>query len=292
MVVRSPNTTSAGRPFDQSTICRDVVGRVIGDDDRSDQQRARVHILRYLDLLLSRTANWVELETDLMALVLRSQTEWRNSSSPNLKRMVRAMGVRPHAFGRFVTAIVALIALGTCLVFAQTSTATILGVALNTSGALVPGVSITVKHTESGLTRTATSSGTGSYIVPFLPVGPYEITTNMPGFKQVVRTGINLVVGQEAVVNLTLEVGANAEQVTVTQEAPLVNTMLSSTSGLITEQQVKDLPLNGRNIDPALNAGVVNNTSNTAGWLSFSVAGHRQENNRFLINGIDWVGGD
>ena len=109
MVVRSPNTTSAGRPFDQSTICRDVVGRVIGDDDRSDQQRARVHILRYLDLLLSRTANWVELETDLMALVLRSQTEWRNSSSPNLKRMVRAMGVRPHAFGRFVTAIGALI---------------------------------------------------------------------------------------------------------------------------------------------------------------------------------------
>src|SRR5213593_2411676 len=192
--------------------------------------------------------------------------------------MVRAMGVRPRAFGRFVTAMVAWVALGTCLVFAQTSTATILGVVRDTSGALVPGVGITVKHTESGLTRTATSSEKGGYTVPFLPVGPYELTTVMPGFKQQVRRGINLFVGQEAVVNLTLEVGANAEQVTVTQEAPLVNATLASTSGLITEQQVKDLPLNGRNIDPALNAGVVNNTSNTAGWLSFSVAGHRQEN--------------
>src|SRR5439155_19283898 len=57
--------------------CRDVVGRVIADDDQSDQQRARVHILRYLDLLLSRAANWVELEADLMASVLRSQTELR-----------------------------------------------------------------------------------------------------------------------------------------------------------------------------------------------------------------------
>src|SRR5213593_2487314 len=110
--------------------------------------------------------------------------------------MVRAMGVRSHAFRRFVTAIVALIALGTWLVFAQTSTATILGVVRNTSGALVPGVSITVKHIESGLTRTATSSGRGGYIVPFLPVGPYEITTIMPGFKQQVRRGINLFVGQ------------------------------------------------------------------------------------------------
>jgi len=75
-----------------------------------------------------------------------------------------------------------------------------------------------------------------------LPVGAYEITNNHAGFKQQVRSGINLVVGQEAVVNLTLEVGAIAEQVTVTEEAPLVNTTTSSTSGVITEQQIKELP--------------------------------------------------
>src|SRR5213596_1004817 len=213
--------------------------------------------------------------------------------------MVRRMGVSLRPFERFViTAIVVLIALATTSQsFGQTSTATILGVVKDASGALIPGVSISVKHTESGLTRTAISSERGGYSMPLLPVGAYEITTTMPGFKQAVRTGINLVVGQEAVVDLTLEVGAPAEQVTVTEEAPLVNTTTSSTSGVITEQQVKDLPLNGRSFDQliTLNVGVSNATSNTldsGNWNMFSVAGKRPETNRFIINGIDWVGGN
>src|SRR5437773_1635966 len=210
--------------------------------------------------------------------------------------MVMRPGVSVYVLGRFVAAIVALIALGTCLSFAQTSTATILGTVKDASGALIPGVSITVKHTESGLTRTVVSGERGGYNVPLLPVGPYEITTTMPGFKQQVRSGINLVVGQEAVVDLTLEVGAAAEQVTVSEEAPLVNTTTSSTSGVITEQQIKELPLNGRSFDQliTLNVGVSNATSNTldsGAWNMFSVAGKRPETNRFVINGIDWVGG-
>src|SRR5437867_241451 len=211
--------------------------------------------------------------------------------------MVRRKGTSLSAFGRFVTAIVVLLALETCLVFAQGSTATISGVVRDTSGALVPGVSITIKHVDTGLTREAVSSESGGYNVPLLPVGPYELTTNMPGFKQDLRRGINLVVGQQAIVDLTLEVGGAAELVTVTEEAPLVNTTLSSTSGLISEQQVKDLPLNGRSFDRLLelNAGVVNNSSNMGGgggFPAFSVAGHRQETNRFLINGVDWIGGN
>src|SRR5438034_1535423 len=221
------------------------------------------------------------------------------SSIRKERNMVRGVVTRLYSFERYATAIVVLIALPTCLVFAQTSTATILGVVKDTSGALIPGVSITVKHTETGLTRNAISSGTGDYNVPLLPIGAYELATAMPGFKQDVRRGINLVVGQQAVINLTLEVGAAAEQVTVTEEAPLVNTTLSSTSGLINEQQIKELPLNGRSFDQllVLNVGVVNNTSNMAGgtggaFPAFSVAGHRQETNRFLLNGVDWVGGN
>src|SRR5438034_1080772 len=238
--------------------------------------------------------------------------------------MVRRTGVSPRSFVRFGIAIVVLIALGTSsLAFSQTATATIVGVVKDTSGALIPGVSITIKHTETGQTRTAISSDSGSYNVPLLPVGAYEVSTMMPGFKQQVRSGINLVVNQQAVIDLTLEVGGTAEQITVSEEAPLVNTTLSSTSGLITEQQVKDLPLNGRSFDqllvlnvgvvnntsnmgggggfPAfdqllvLNVGVVNNTSNMGGgggFPAFSVAGHRQETNRFMINGVDWVGGN
>src|SRR5947199_1637490 len=212
--------------------------------------------------------------------------------------MVRRTGVSPRSFVTFVIAIVVLIASGTnWLVFAQTATATIVGVVKDTSGALIPGVSITVKHTDTGQTRTAISTDSGSYNVPLLPVGAYEISTMMPGFKQQVRTGVNLVIGQQAVIDLTLEVGAAAEQITVSEEAPLVNTTLSSTSGLITEQQVKDLPLNGRSFDRLLelNPGVVNNSSNMGGggnFPGFSVAGHRQETNRFLINGVDWIGGN
>src|SRR5207249_9810404 len=119
-------------------------------------------------------------------------------------------------------------------------------------------------------TRTVVSSEQGAYTVPLLPVGEYEVTTMIPGFKQVVRSGINLVVGQEAVVDLSLEVGAPAEQVTVNEEIPLVNTTTASTSGAITEQQVKDLPLNGRSFDKliTLNVGVSNATSNKIGRAS------------------------
>src|SRR5881628_313009 len=211
--------------------------------------------------------------------------------------MVRRTGVCLRSFGRFLTAIVVLIALPTSLAVAQTATATIVGVVKDTSGALIPGVSITVKHTDTGQTRSAISSDSGSYNVPLLPVGAYEVSTMMPGFKQQLRSGINLVIGQQAVIDITLEVGGTAEQITVSEEAPLVNTTLSSTSGLITEQQVKDLPLNGRSFDRLLelNPGVVNNSSNMGGggnFPGFSVAGHRQETNRFLINGVDWIGGN
>src|SRR6267154_6685584 len=193
-------------------------------------------------------------------------------------------------------AIVLLLVLGTCESFAQVSTARIVGTVRDATGALIPGVTINIKYLDTGNTRRTVTSETGNYTVPLLPVGPYEITTTMPGFKEAVRRGINLVVGQEAVIDLTLEVGANAEQVTVSEEAPLVNTTTSSTSGVITEQQVKDLPLNGRSFDQLLtmNVGVVNNTANMNGGNNpaFSVAGHRQETNRFLINGVEWVGGN
>src|SRR6266568_1369546 len=147
--------------------------------------------------------------------------------------MANGTDVSLRVLGRWAIAIVALIAFGTSLIFGQGGTATISGVVRDTSGALIPGVSITIKHVDSGLTRTVTSSETGNYAAPALPVGPYEVAAMIPGFKQQIRSGINLVVGQEAVIDMTLEVGANAEQVTVSEEAPLVAATTSSTSGLI-----------------------------------------------------------
>lgn len=130
------------------------------------------------------------------------------------------------------------IALGNGLVFAQGTTAAITGVVRDATGAVVPEAAITVRHIETGLTRTTETNSNGSYTAPSLPVGPYELTVEKPGFKQQVRTGIKLVVAQQAVVNFVLEVGTVQQVVEVTGEAPIVNTTLASTSGLVSQEQI------------------------------------------------------
>ncbi len=148
-----------------------------------------------------------------------------------------------------VAGIVGLIALGNGMVFAQSFSAALTGTVKDISGAVLTGATVTVKHIETGLTRAVQADASGSYSVLSLPVGEYELTAEKMGFRREVRRGINLAVAQQAVVDVTLQVGSIDQQVTVTGEAPLVNTTLASTSGLITESQVKDLPLNGRSFD-------------------------------------------
>src|SRR5947199_4336159 len=118
--------------------------------------------------------------------------------------MASRMDVDVHVLGRWGIAIIVLIAFGTSLIFGQGGTATSLGTVRDTSGALIPGVSITIKHTDSGLTRPVLSSETGNYVAPARPVGPYEVTAMIPGFKQQIRSAINLAAGQEAVIDMTL----------------------------------------------------------------------------------------
>jgi hypothetical protein len=195
-------------------------------------------------------------------------------------------------FGKLVGALGGLLFLVAAVALAQV-TASVSGTVKDSSGAVVPGATVTVKHLESGMTRTAEADANGRYNVPSLPIGQYELTAEKSGFKQEVRTGIDLAVAQQTVVDLKLEVGNIEQRVTVTAAAPMVNTTLSPTSGLVGEKEVKDLPLNGRSFDQllTLNTGTVNYTSNTTvkGNL-FSVAGRRPEENRFLINGVDYVG--
>src|SRR2546428_4944072 len=173
-------------------------------------------------------------------------------------------------------------------------TASITGVVRDVSGAVVPGAAVSVQHVETGTTRTAQTDANGNYSVPSLPVGQYEVDVQRTAFKQQVRSGITLAVGQQAVVNITLEVGDIEQRVNVTAEAPLVNTTLSSTSGLVSEREVKELPLNGRSFDQllTLNTGTANVSSNRntnqPGNL-FSVSGRRPEENRFLMNGVAYV---
>jgi len=174
---------------------------------------------------------------------------------------------------------------------AQLPTATILGVVKDASGAVVPGASLTARNTETGQTRTAVSAGDGSYRFSALPVGSYEVRVEQSGFQTEVRSGFTLTVAQEAVINFTLQVGAVTQTVAVTAEAPLVNTTSGSVGALVSEQQVSDLPLNGRNFADLtlLQPGVVQHRCSSCavtfkGSL-FSANGMPLRSNYFLLDG-------
>lgn len=176
-------------------------------------------------------------------------------------------------------------------VFAQLPTATILGVVKDSTGAVIPGATLTAHNLETGMVRTAVSESNGSYRFTALPVGPYELRLEHPGFQTQLRSGLTLTVSQEAVVNFALEVGAIEQTVSVTADAPLVNTTSGSLGGLVDEHRVADLPLNGRNyIDLTLmQTGVqesksVSKSSGQVGtW--FSSNGAPLRSNNYLLDG-------
>jgi hypothetical protein len=162
--------------------------------------------------------------------------------------------------------VLALFLVCTVSAFAQVS-ATLSGIVTDPSGAAVVGAAVTAKEVDTGITRTTTTNDAGRYDLFELPVGLYEIHVRKQGFSEEVRTGIQLVVGQEAIVNLALRLGQAEEQVKVNENAPIVSATTSDISGLVGEQQVKDLPLNGRSYDLLLplNPGVVNFTMQKIG---------------------------
>jgi hypothetical protein len=180
--------------------------------------------------------------------------------------------------------------------WAQASAA-ISGTVEDASGGMVNGATITVKSLETGAVRTATTNAAGAFSVVALPLGPQEVKAEKQGFKAEMRTGINLQVGQDAVVNFQLQIGDVVQQVTVSGEAPVVNTTTSTVSGMVGEQEVKDLPLNGRSFDNliTLNPGTINFAlksaqTSTSNGNTFSVAGRRPAENLILMNGIEYTG--
>src|SRR5579864_5961536 len=127
------------------------------------------------------------------------------------------------------------------------------------SSALISGARVDVKNVDTGAVRSTVTVSSGQYRVTSLPPGQYEIRANKSGFKEAVRQGIHLAVGQDADIKLTLGVGELNQQVTVNADAAPVEVSTRDISGLVADQQVKDLPLNGRSYDQllTLNPGVV-----------------------------------
>ncbi len=185
-------------------------------------------------------------------------------------------------------------------VTAQVS-AEISGTVTDSSGGAVAGVAVTSKNVDTGATRETTTDAAGRYQILALPLGDYEVRASKSGFADEVRTGIHLVVGQDAIVGLQLQVGPVSQVVTVQADAPVASVTTNDISGLVGEQQIKDLPLNGRSYDLLmwLNPGVVNFTwektggtgvSNSTNGNDFAVSGNRPQQNLFLMNGVEYTG--
>jgi hypothetical protein len=179
--------------------------------------------------------------------------------------------------------------------------ASIKGTVTDPSGAPVPSAVVKVKNLETEATRNSTTDDAGRYLVLSLPVGEYELRVSKPGFQDAIRSGIHLVVGQEASVDLRLHVGVEISQITVTADAPIISTTTRDISGLVGEQAVNELPLNGRSFDLLLplNPGIVNFTSQKTGGTgisnsttanNFSVSGNRPQQNIFILNGVEYTG--
>ena len=184
---------------------------------------------------------------------------------------------------------------------AQVAQAAISGIVGDPSGAPISGATVTAKDIETSIARSTTTDAAGRYELSDLEVGAYEVTAAKGGFQTLVRGGITLIVGQLAEVDLTLRIGAVPQQVTVSADTPLVSATTTDISGVVGEQQVKDLPLNGRSYDllMLLDPGVVNFTwektggtgiSNSTTANNFAVVGNRPQQNLFLLNGIEFSG--
>ena len=184
---------------------------------------------------------------------------------------------------------------------AQVVGTSIFGAVQDESGAGIAQAQVVIRSVETGASRTLTTDDAGRYAAPSIAVGAYQITASKEGFAAQVKTGIDLVVGQSATVNFRLVVGELRQTVTVEESPAPVNLSTQQTSGLVSERQVKELPLNGRSYDSlmTLNPAVVNYTSERSGGVGtsnssvgnmFTVSGRRPQENLFLLNGIEYTG--
>ena len=151
--------------------------------------------------------------------------------------------------------------------FAQFTTARLGGAVTDATGSAIPGAKVIVKETKSDYTQTVNAAADGTYVFPSLPVGSYELTVAMQGFSTYIQSGIVLTVGQAASQNVTLQIGAVAQEVKVEANASLVTTDSPALGQLIDEKSMTALPLNGREAQQLvfLTPGAVNVSTQNCG---------------------------
>jgi hypothetical protein len=204
-----------------------------------------------------------------------------------------------NRFGVCLFVALLVVTFATAVAWAQNS-AQILGTVKDPSGAVLPGVEITVTQTATGAKRSTVSNETGNYVLPTLPIGPYVLEAALPGFKTYVQTGIVLQVDDSPNVNVVLQVGQVTEQVEVQANAALVETTRTAIGQVVNNRQIAELPLNGR--DPhelIFLAGMATTPQTTAGAGSMNsirnyptvvvaVAGGNGDGVSYLLDGSIW----
>jgi len=177
-----------------------------------------------------------------------------------------------------------------CSAFAQGTTSRVLGVVQDPSGAAVPGALVQLIHEGTRAAFSARTSESGAYAFEAVQSGSYTVTVEAAGFKKFVARGTQVAIGQPTTVNVTLEVGALAEQIEVSAAYEAVQTSTSGNIGnLFTDRMIRDLPLVGtRGRNPLalvlLQPGVVSG-ANTGGGVH--VHGARDRAWNFTLDGID-----
>jgi hypothetical protein len=168
--------------------------------------------------------------------------------------------------GRFVRDVwfgALILLLTTAAASAQLSTAELSGRVTDTSGAVLPGVTVTMTQTATQAVRTAITDSDGTYVISNLPTGPYRLEVSLQGFRSYVQNGIVLQVGATPTINVSLELGNVAETITVEGAAPLIDVKSSGIKDVVENERIVELPLQGRQVTDliVLAGGAVNTGS-------------------------------
>ncbi len=195
---------------------------------------------------------------------------------------------------RFVIVVGSLL-IGATSAVAQ-STGTLQGTITDAQNAAVPGATVVVTNTATGIARTMVSDRAGSYVAASLPPGPYRIEASLEGFRSQAKN-VTLEVAKSVQLDFQLAVGAVAEQVSVVAASPILDTTTVSVSHVINQQTVQEIPLNGRHfvdlgllipgsVTPPQN-GFLTAPLRGQGSFAFNTAGNREDTVNFMVNGIN-----
>jgi outer membrane receptor protein involved in Fe transport len=186
---------------------------------------------------------------------------------------------------RVVFVVAALLTLAVPAARAQSASGSIQGTVVDSSGGVLPGVTVTVNNSAAGITRSVVTDQAGEFRAELLPVGTYEVAAELSGFAPVKQSNVNLTIGATLTLQVELRVANVAETVTVSGAAPIIETTRSQMSDTVGQAAIQNLPVNGRNfIDFALLTPGVTKDVRT-GDISF--AGQRGTLNSLVIDGAD-----